>query len=142
MISMRIVASFMALILLAGCATSYKSASTGGYGYGEIKGPGELIRVSYAGGYFTKRKEVETYLLYRCAEIAKRENKTYFALYKNLLDAVMDKRSSGKEASANISGVYGADAYIMLFESPGPGLLGTNELLVRLEPEINREAPK
>jgi hypothetical protein len=132
--------SLVALTLLVGCATSYRDAGPSG-GYWEQKGPGELIKVGFSGNAFTGGKRTETYLLYRCAEITKRENKTYFAFYKSLLTAIMDMRSSEK-AATTIIGMPTAHAYILFFESPGPGLLNADELLIRLEPKIKREEPK
>lgn len=140
MIFMRIAIPVVALTLLVSCATGYHGMGWSG-GYWEQKGPGELTKVGFAGNSYIRRQKVGTYLLYRCAEIAKRENKPYFALYENLLAAVMDKRSSEK-AVTTITGKPTVYAYILFFDSPGPGLLNASELLIRLEPEIKREEPK
>ena len=138
MYPMRIAAP-LAVTLLVGCATGYQDASNPlvGWagGYWEQKGPGDLIKVGFAGNSYVKREKVGTYLLYRCAEVAKRENKSYFALYQNLPEAVMDKRSSEKTVTT-ITGKPTTYAYILFFDSPAPGLLGTEELLARLEPEV------
>lgn len=141
----RIAAPVVALTLLAGCATGYHDATnpllgiTGGYW--EQKGPGDLIKVGFGGNGFITREKVGVYLLYRCAEIAKRENKTYFALYQNLPAAVMDKRSSDK-AVTTITGKPNTYAYILFFDAPAPGLLNSTEVLARLEPEVKEGQAK
>ena len=135
----------VAAVLLAGCATGYQDASnplvswTGGYQ--EAKGPGELTKVSFLGNGIITQEKAGTYLLYRCAEIAKRENKPYFALYQNLHSAVVDKRSPGKTVNS-IGGKPTGHAYILLFDSPAPGLLSTSEVLARLEPEVKEGRAK
>jgi hypothetical protein len=128
-----------ALVLLTGCATGYHDLTnpllglTGGYW--EQNGPGELIKVGFAGNGFISREKVGTYLLYRCAEIAKREGKPYFALYQNLPSAVLDRRSSEK-AVTTITGKASDYAYILLFDTNASGLLVTSEVIARLEPEV------
>lgn len=139
MILIRSAAPIVALAMLVGCATGYHDASnpllgmTGGYW--EQKGPGELIKVGFSGNSIITREKVGIYLLYRCAEIAKRENKTHFAFYQNLPAAVTDKRSTEK-AVTTITGKPADYAYILFFDGPAPGLLDSAELLARLEPEV------
>jgi hypothetical protein len=134
-----------ALALLAGCATGYQDASnpltgwTGGYW--EEKGPGELVKVGFGGNGYIAREKVGTYLLYRCAEIARREGKPYFALYQDLPAAVMDRRAPEKSVGT-ITGKPSAYTYILFFDAPAPGLLSTSELLARLEPEVKASPAK
>jgi hypothetical protein len=131
--------------MLVGCATGYQDASnpllgwTGGYS--EQKGPGDLIKVIFAGNGYSTREKVGTYLLYRCAEIARREGKPYFAFYQNLPAAVMDKRSSEKLVTT-VTGKPTTYAYVLLFDAPAPGLLDSTELLTRLEPDVKGGNPK
>lgn len=135
----RCVAPLLAVVLLVGCATGYQDAKnpilgiTGGYQ--EEKGPGELIKVSFSGSAYTPREKVGVYLLYRCAEIAQRENKPYFAMYSTLPAAVMDKRST-ERVTGTFIGKATSYAYILFFNGPAPGLLSTKEVLARLEPEV------
>lgn len=139
MLSKRMGAPMATLLLLAGCATGYHDLSnplvgwTGGYW--ESKGPGELTKVGFAGNSIVTRNKVGIYLLYRCAEIAQRERKPYFALYQSLPAAVMDKRSPDKEVTT-ITGKPTAYAYILFFDQDAPGLLNTADVLQRLEPEV------
>lgn len=145
MLLSRCAVPMAAVALLAGCATGYQDAShplvgwTGGYW--EQKGPGELIKVGFSGNSIVTRDKVGTYLLYRCAEIAQRESKTYFAFYQSLPDAVMDKRSAEKTVTTIVHkpAVY---AYVLFFDAPGPGLLSSPDLLARLAPEVKGGAEK
>lgn len=133
----------VAACLLGGCATGYHDASnpllgfTGGYW--EQKGPGELVKVGFGGNSFVSREKVGIYLLYRCAEVAKREGKPYFAFYPNLPSAVADRRSTEKTVTT-VTGKPTSFAYILFFDTPGENLLSTSELLARLEPEVKGES--
>ena len=84
-------AAAVAVTLLAGCATGYQGSSnaligTSTFGYREVKGPGELIKVSFHGNLLTENEAVGRYLVYRCAEIAQRE------IYDWCREGVMDGR--------------------------------------------------
>jgi hypothetical protein len=135
----RLAAPLLALACLTGCATGYHDMRnplvgwTGGYW--EDKGPGELIKVGFAGNGAITRDKVGTYLLYRCAEVAQRERKAYFALYQSLPEAVMDRRSSEKTVTT-VTGKPTAYAYILFFDDAAPGLLSTADVLKRLAPEV------
>lgn len=135
----------LAATLLIGCATGYQDATNPllgmAGGYWEQKGPGELIKVGFAGNGYITREKVGVYLLYRCAEIAQREKRPYFALYPNLPAAVMGRSSSEKSVTTT-SGKPTVYVYILFFDSPGAGLLDTSELLARLEPEVKGSATK
>lgn len=135
----RIFAPIAVSALLAGCATGYQSVDKpfvlAGGGYWEEKGPGELTKVGFAGNSYITERKVGVYLLYRCAEVAKKANKPYFALYQSLPAAVLDKRSSERLVNSTI-GKPTTYAYILFFEKPEQGLLETDEILARLEPEV------
>lgn len=127
--------------LLVGCAPiTYGEHNSWGLGlsngYSEQKGPGELIRVQYQRIGLPADK-IETYLLYRCAEIAKREGKPYFALYHDLLAAINDNRSQRIFKTSEIGGAS-AYAYMLLFDADGPVLKNTNQVLAELESKIQR----
>lgn len=125
---------------LMGC-TTYQSVSNPliGWmgGYNETKGPGELVKVSYYGNQYYTEEQVSVYLLFRCAEIAKREGKSHFALYENLRAAVLDRRVSAKTIQSTYSMPMGS-AYILLFDSAGTDLLPAGDVLDRLEPQIQK----
>lgn len=128
-------------LLVSGCATPYQDARnpltgwTGGYL--EEPGPGELMKVGFAGNSGISQATVSTYLLYRCAELAQRDNRPYFALYRSLPSAILDRRSSIQTAESFL-GKPDAYAYILYFDAPGEGLLETREVLARLAPQVRR----
>lgn len=135
-------AAAVAVTLLAGCATGYQGSSnaligTGTFGYREVKGPGELIKVSFHGNLLTENEAVGRYLVYRCAEIAQRENKAYFALYPTLLAAALDKRTSSN-LPVTLTAPARAYAYILFFNAPAQGLINTKEVLARLGPGVKK----
>jgi hypothetical protein len=128
--------------MLGGCAAQYRSEEFGGLnggGYTEERGPGQLIRVSFKvytlGGATMHMVQVSTLYLYRCAEIAEREGKPYFALYQTLPDALSDKRS-GKNLVTTVSGRPASYAYILLHDQNDTGLLSTAEILAQLGPKV------
>lgn len=127
---------------LSGCATGYQSVSNPlvGWmgGYWETKGPGDLIKVSYAGNSYIERNKVSTYLLYRCAEIAQREGKEFFVLYENLSAAIADRRSSEKSVGT-ITGKPTGYAYILLLDQPSGYVLSAEEVIARLKSQIKPE---
>lgn len=130
-------------LLVSGCATPYQDARnpltgwTGGYL--EEPGPGELMKVGFAGNSGISEATVSTYLLYRCAELAQRDSRPYFALYRSLPAAILDRRSSMQSAESFL-GKPGAYAYILYFDAPEDGLLETSDVLTRLGPQIKRGA--
>ena len=57
--------------LLGGCATVYQNSSgsiTGGHGAKNLEG--DIYRVSFYGNGYTTTETVQTYWLYKCAEVA------------------------------------------------------------------------
>jgi len=129
--------------LVSGCATGYQSASNPlvGWmgGYWETRGPGDLIKVSFAGNGFIERDKVSAYLLYRCAEIAQRESKQFFVLYENLPAAIADRRSSEKSVGT-IAGKPTGYAYMLLLEQPNGYVLSAEEVIARLKSQVKPEA--
>jgi len=133
------------LVVLAGCA-GYRSESPNAFpwkiqaaGYSEEQGPGPLIKVTYkvsmVGGATMHMTQV--YALYRCAEIAQREGKPYFALYHDLPAALADRPSDTNTVTL-VLGMPSSHAYIMLHDKNGPGLLSTAEVLARLGPKVGK----
>jgi hypothetical protein len=99
------------------------------------QGPGRLITVRYAGVQVTMHV-AEIHALHRCAQIAAEAGKPYFALYKDLPDALADRRSTVPEITT-IQHAPSAVTYILLQDNPGPGLLSTHKLLRDLDPQVN-----
>ena len=135
--------SLAGLVLLAGCATRYQDGNnlltgwTGGYW--EDSGPGELVKVGFSGNSNITTETVSAYLLYRCAEVAKRANKPYFALYRSLPAAVQDVRSPDQEIDVYM-GKPDSYVYILYFDQAEEGLLETSEVLARLESQVKGAA--
>jgi hypothetical protein len=71
-----------ALGLLAACATAtpYQPAADGAYGFQEQQIETNRVRISFRGNSLTERDTVETYLLYRAAELTLQNGKDYFVL--------------------------------------------------------------
>jgi hypothetical protein len=64
-----ILALVLVLPLLGGCATTYqKSSVTGGFSEQQLEG--DIWRVRFAGNGFVSHESVQSYWLYRCAEVA------------------------------------------------------------------------
>lgn len=110
-------------------------------GFKEEKGPGDLIKVEYHGTPFLSLYRTELFAMYRCAEVAQRAGKPYFALYQTLPDALAGQ-SSAKNKASTVTGVPYSYAYIRLHDAAGSGLLSTQEVLTRLTPLIQGDAGK
>ncbi len=140
---------FLAVALVAasvsGCATGYHSANnpilglTGGYW--DRPGPGSTIKVGFAGNGYISRDKVGTYLLYRCAEVAKRDGGTHFVLYQTLMDAVDDRRSSERSVGT-IGGKPTTYVYIWIVKADERDALSADDLITRLGPEVNQAQKK
>lgn len=126
-------------VALSGCATGYHSATNPilglSGGYWDQKGPGSLIKVGFSGNGFIEREKVATYLLYRCAEVARREGGTHFLFYTSLMDAVADKRSSERIVST-LGGKPATYAYIVLTQAEEQQALSADEVIARLGPIV------
>lgn len=79
---------------LVSCASPYVDGSNplavfGGYWH--LKGPGKLTTVGFSGNGYTSKDLTKTYVLRRCAELAKEANKAYFVIYDSPADAVANR---------------------------------------------------
>jgi hypothetical protein len=77
---MRTLLFVLAAGLLAACATAtpYQAASTDRYGFQEQQIEANRVRITFRGNTVTDRETVETYLLYRAAEVTLQNGKDYF----------------------------------------------------------------
>lgn len=77
------------LVLLGACATAtpYQAASTSDRGFSEQKIEDNRFQVQFAGNSLTDRKTVETYLLYRAAELTKQNGYDHFRVVRRETDA-------------------------------------------------------
>lgn len=79
--------SILAALALGACATptAYQSADDG-YGFSEKKLEDEHYRVEFRGNSLTGREVVETYLLYRAAELTLESGNDYFVVVEQDVD--------------------------------------------------------
>lgn len=68
--------------LLTACATAtpYQTADTDRYGFQEQRIENNRVRITFRGNTLTDRETVETYLLYRAAEVTLESGKDYFVV--------------------------------------------------------------
>lgn len=141
MMALRVFRVSLACLMLAGCATGYHDATnplTGwSGGFWDSKGPGQLIKVGFSGNGYITREKVGTYVLYRSAEVTRREGKEYFVMYDSLPAAISDRRSSERKVST-IGGKAATYVYVLLKTEPGPDVLSASEVINRLGPEVER----
>ncbi|WGF89357.1 CC0125/CC1285 family lipoprotein [Marinivivus vitaminiproducens] len=79
--SLRLALPVVVLAMLAGCAspTPFKPADADdGFGYVDQTIETDRVRVAFAGNSVTSRQTVETYLLYRAAEVTVERGYDYF----------------------------------------------------------------
>lgn len=78
-----------ALALLGACATAtpYQAAFDKDHGYADQQIESNRWSVSFAGNNLTDRKTVETYLLYRAAELTSQQGYDYFRVVRRETDA-------------------------------------------------------
>jgi hypothetical protein len=116
--------SFVGL-LVAACATPYQSDGITG-GYEETKLEPGIWRVAYGGNGFTTRETVQTYFLYRCAELALEKGYDGFEILSNIR---LIKRARPVRVAAAVS----TPIFIPMYEGGGikPGVYADIRLLKR-----------
>ena len=79
---MRIVTLAAVAGLLAACATAtpYQPAASDRYGFQEQRIENNRVRITFRGNTLTERETVETYLLYRAAEVTLESGHDYFVV--------------------------------------------------------------
>ncbi|MDJ0921986.1 MAG: hypothetical protein QNI84_12735 [Henriciella sp.] len=85
----KAIAASVAFAALAACATStpYQAADGGKRGYTNQQIESDRWRVTFNGNSLTDRETVETYLLYRAAELTDQEGYDYFRVVQRETDA-------------------------------------------------------
>ncbi|MFW5659890.1 MAG: CC0125/CC1285 family lipoprotein [Oceanicaulis sp.] len=96
----RLFAAIGAAATLAACAapTPYQSAQTGAYGYDEQIIEADRFLVSFNGNTLTDRETVETFLLYRAAELTLERGSDHFTIVRR--DTETDRRFIGGDPFA------------------------------------------
>lgn len=100
--------ALLAALFLGGCATStpYRAAPEAeDYGYRDMSLTSDRYRVSFAGNSNTSRETVETYVLYRAAEVALDAGHDYFRLVSRDTEALTDY--SGFNTGLGVGGFWG-----------------------------------
>lgn len=129
----------LAALALAGCASGYNKANIFG-GYWQKDGPGKLIEVGYSGNGYTKGANVEIYLLYRSAELAKAGNKPYLSIYPSIAAAIADLPASEASASA-LGGKPFGKVYVVMRDEAAAGALRTDDLLAKYAEAVKTGDP-
>lgn len=122
----------IAAFSLAGCtSTTYQSKGAMG-GHERQKGPGKLELVSYTNTGDVPAKTLQLYVVYRCAQIARENNKPWFVMYDNLINAA--KNAPVKLPTVGMhSDTSVASAFFMGVDGPGTNAYNTSEVLAGLK---------
>lgn len=85
---LKFTSALAALALLGACATAtpYQAATNSSKGYANQQIESDRWHISFAGNSLTDRKTVETYLLYRAAELTDLEGYDYFRVVQRETD--------------------------------------------------------
>ena len=96
----RFLSALAALVVMGACATAtpYQAALNGQKGYENQQIENNRWQISFAGNSLTERQTVETYLLYRAAELTSLEGYDYFRVIQR--DTDEDRRIVATGASA------------------------------------------
>lgn len=89
MISSRLIAAIAVLVTLGACATAtpYQAALDTNRGYADQQIESNRWQVSFSGNSLTDRQTVETYLLFRAAELTMQQGYDHFSFVKRDTDA-------------------------------------------------------
>ena len=132
----------LSILLFAGCVTPYQPLGYTG-GYSDLVLDDETFRVSFIGNGYTSSDIVETYLLYRCAELTVQRGFDYFVIMdsKNGTDLYIDSDRS-EVSSFN---THRAAHIIKVFKGPKPtvaGTFGAREIMENLQAQLAGLAKK
>ena len=130
--------------LLTACATAtpYHPAVSDRYGFEEQRIENNRIRITFRGNTVTDRETVETYLLYRAAELTLQNGNDYFIVANRDTedDPFWDEPSSYREVTR-----YEAVAENAMFSGPkpadDPNAFDAREVQTNLQGSIVRPPP-
>ena len=100
-------------IALTGCATPYQTNGFRG-GYSDVQLDSNTFNVEFRGNGYTRRQTVETYLLYRCAQLTAKAGYDYFIIVGRDTDAKNQLFATAGNYTSNTTGnasFYGNTAY-------------------------------
>lgn len=97
----RVMAAALAICVLAttGCAyssTPYQPVSSSNRiagGYSDVRLSENRFRVSFAGNSLTSREQVESYLLFRAAELTLEQGRTWFVIEDRVVEHEVERRA-------------------------------------------------
>ena len=130
------------MLCVSACATRYGSQNnvlTGWMGgYTDHQGPGELVRVDFAGNGMIDRSKVGVYLVYRCAELAQEHGKSYFSMYPTIAHAIADRPISDSSVTS-VGGKPLGTLYILFQDTAVQGATSVKAILDQYGPEVRGE---
>lgn len=146
MLSRKWLPCIVTILGLSGCATTYHSANnpilglTGGYW--DQPGPGELVKVGFAGNGYSKRDTVAPFIMYHCAELAGQRHDPYFRMYYTLFDAIRDKPID-QAIVGRVGNGLGDWVFVLFDKQYEPGDLSAIDTLKKYDPIVHGqgEAP-
>ena len=130
---MKGISILVSILILTGCATSYQSGAfsyTGGY-Y-EVPVNEKLTKVVFSGNGFLENETASQYTLFRCAELANKQNKPYFYIYENLFQASLEHPSK-TVSNGSVGGKPITYTYVRFLDREADGAISTKEILAQLE---------
>lgn len=130
------------IFMLTGCATSYQSGAfsiTGGY-Y-EVPVNQNLTKVVFSGNGYTDNATASQYTLFRCAELANKQNKPYFYTYENLFQAGLGIPSK-QVSNGSIGGKPVTYTYVRFLDREAKDAISTKDMLAQLEASKKNSAVK
>ena len=107
---------FIFILYITGCqsTTLYKQAEDGRFGYSDTKLDEKIYRVNFKGNSITSRETVETYMMYRVAQLTHEEGYEYFKILSRDHKTVTSLDSSYRSNAFSgpyITGYYGFNNY-------------------------------
>jgi hypothetical protein len=100
------------------------------------KTPGKLELVTFAGNGFITADLVQTYAIYRCAELAKSRNMPYFVMYNTLVAAALNRPSVSPRVG-KVQNKPIATTFMLLLDGPRYGANKTDSVLAELKSVID-----
>jgi hypothetical protein len=105
----------------------------GGYSEGRVND--RLIKVNFFGNGYITADRIQTFALYRCAEVARDAKKPYFILYDSLTAAASEVPSKQPRVGT-LGGKPVAFALLALEDGPRPGAQEVSAIIAKLGPEV------
>ena len=128
--------------LLAGCATPYQSRIAGAFGvpggYSETEVDHDIWRVTYTANVKATRETVQTYWLYRCAELSLQKGYDGFAIMTPV-PLVHDTRHP---ELTHIQLAAGHTVFVPIYTGAGPPLQQMQASIIMMKQPFAPEPPK